>query len=107
MYLKDDQTSAEAEADLAHCIEDVYNAKRLHSALGHCPPNEFEAQLTKVGARDMGPWSVEKGRSYPQIHRIHKEKKVATKEEKRLLLRLLSLRPCMLTGLVPGVHPNH
>ena len=43
VYLKDYQTFAEAEANLAHFIEAVYNVKRLHSSLGYLPPAEFEA----------------------------------------------------------------
>ena len=33
---------AEAEANIAQFIEDVYNIKRLHSSLGYVPPIEFE-----------------------------------------------------------------
>lgn len=43
VYLKDYQTFVEAEANLGHFIEAVYNAKRLHSSLGYLPPAEFEA----------------------------------------------------------------
>ncbi len=43
VYLKDYQTFAEAEANLGHFIEAVYNVKRLHSSLGYLPPIEFEA----------------------------------------------------------------
>jgi len=46
VYLSDYQTYAEACADIGKFIEDVYNQKRLHSALGYQPPAEFESNLT-------------------------------------------------------------
>ncbi len=49
VYLKDYRTLVEAEAQIRHFITDVYNAKRLHSALGYRPPNEFEALAAPAG----------------------------------------------------------
>lgn len=42
--LADYRTFAEAERDIGHFIAAVYNQKRLHSALGYLPPDEFEAR---------------------------------------------------------------
>jgi putative transposase len=52
VYLKDYQNIYEAKANLFKFIDDVYNAKRLHSSLGYISPNEFEEQVvltTKSG----------------------------------------------------------
>ena len=45
VYLADYQTLIEARASISHFIEEVYNRKRLHSALGYRPPVEFEQLL--------------------------------------------------------------
>jgi putative transposase len=42
VHLADYQNLAEARASIKHFIEEVYNRKRLHSALGYRPPAEFE-----------------------------------------------------------------
>jgi putative transposase len=44
VYLWEYDTVHEAAARLEHFIEEVYNKKRLHSALGYLPPEEFEAK---------------------------------------------------------------
>ena len=45
VYLFEYQNLAEARGRIGHFIEEVYNAKRLHSALGYRPPVEFERLL--------------------------------------------------------------
>jgi putative transposase len=42
VYLKEYQSIEDAKANIQHFIEQVYNAKRLHSALGYLSPNNFE-----------------------------------------------------------------
>jgi putative transposase len=49
VYLQEYQTFEEAEASIGRFIEEVYNQKRLHSALGYRPPCEFE-ELALAGA---------------------------------------------------------
>lgn len=44
VYLWEYDTVSEAAARIGHFIEKVYNGKRLHSALGYLPPEEFEAK---------------------------------------------------------------
>ncbi len=49
VHLKEYADVADAEHQLGHFIDAVYNSKRLHSALAYRPPNEFEVGIA-VGA---------------------------------------------------------
>jgi transposase InsO family protein len=48
VYLFEYETMAEACARISHFLEDVYNQKRLHSAIGYLPPAEFEQQFCQT-----------------------------------------------------------
>lgn len=45
VYLFEYEAMAEARARISHFLEEVYNQKRLHSAIGYLPPAEYEQQL--------------------------------------------------------------
>jgi putative transposase len=45
VYLFEYETMTEARVRIKQFIEEVYNQKRLHSAIGYLPPAEFEQQL--------------------------------------------------------------
>ena len=64
VYRQEYRDLAEARASIGRFLEKVYNAQRLHSALGYVPPAEFERDLrpegTPLGAlppdpRDLTP----------------------------------------------------
>jgi putative transposase len=46
VHLNDYETFADAYASIEQFLDDVYNHKRLHSALGYRPPVEFEQALS-------------------------------------------------------------
>ena len=48
VYLFEYETMTEARARISHFLEEVYNQKRLHSAIGYLPPAEYEQQLCQT-----------------------------------------------------------
>jgi len=57
VHLNDYQTINDVIDRVPYFIEQVYNARRLHSSLGYVPPNEFEA-LQAVATSDTQPAPV-------------------------------------------------
>lgn len=45
VYLFEYETVSEARGRISHFLEEVYNQKRLHSAIGYLPPAEYEQLL--------------------------------------------------------------
>ena len=62
VYLSEYLDFDDAHRQLSQFIEDVYNRKRLHSALGYVPPVEFEAGLVAEPLAGVGPSERQRGR---------------------------------------------
>jgi transposase InsO family protein len=52
VYLWDYKAFEDVKKRIPYFIEEVYNEKRLHSALGYCPPNEYESLVARNNKRN-------------------------------------------------------
>ena len=55
VHLSNYETYDDALEQLPHFIEEVYNKKRLHSALGYLPPEEYEMTIQQPKNTDRAP----------------------------------------------------
>ena len=55
VHLSNYETYHDVIEGLPHFIEEVYNKKRLHSALGYLPPEEYEMKIQKIKTAGRAP----------------------------------------------------
>jgi putative transposase len=55
VHLANYETIDDVIERIPHFIEEVYNKKRLHSALGYLPPAEYEMSIQLIQTADRGP----------------------------------------------------
>ncbi len=54
IYMREYETMLDVVEKLPNFIEEVYNKKRLHSAIGYLPPEEFETRFqTQTGVSPL------------------------------------------------------
>jgi len=63
--LKQYRDLEQARRSIGYFLQDVYNQRRLHSALGYLPPAQFEAQFTDPRTKDAAAGVVAGSLSLP------------------------------------------